>query len=161
MKMKKAYLTILLLVAVYSLCFSQSIERKSYKITIKEWAMGADNSYTISTDSIKIRKSGYPEDTYFNSALTEEESQKIFAPIEAVDLRKLEEPVYVFSAPLPEGELSDHGYQYDIVVQHNGVAKGFHIERVKVDFLYSFIKGLNQYLPDRFQVGYNDSYLKK
>ena len=123
--------------------------------------MGADNSYIITTDSIRIRKSGYPNDVYFNSALTKEQSQKIFAPIEAVGLRKLEEPVYNFTAPLPEGELSDHGYQYDVSVQHDGVMKGFHIERVKVDFLYSFIKELNQSLPDRFKIGYNDKYLKK
>ncbi|WP_162051352.1 hypothetical protein [Pontibacter pamirensis] len=161
MRMKKGYLIILLLGAFYSLCFSQTVEKKDYRITIKEWSMGADNSYIITTDSIKIRKSGYLENIYFNSVLTKEQSQKIFAPIEAVDLRKLEEPAYVFSAPLPEGELSDHGYQYDITVQHDGIMKGFHIERVKVDFLYSFIKGLNQYLPERFQVGYNDNYLKK
>lgn len=123
--------------------------------------MGADNHYIITTDSVKIRKSAYPEDIYYASALTTEVSQKIFAPIEAVDLRKLEEPAYVFSAPLPEGELSDHGYQYDVIVQHNGVMKGFHIERVKIDFLYSFIKGLNQYLPDQFKVRYDDNYLKK
>ncbi|WP_162056191.1 hypothetical protein [Pontibacter pamirensis] len=87
--------------------------------------MGADNHYIITADSVKVRKSGYPEDVYYSSALTKEESQKIFAPIEAVDLRKLDEPVYSFSAPLPEGELSDHGYQYDIMVQNGGVTKGF------------------------------------
>ncbi|RDV13352.1 hypothetical protein DXT99_20250 [Pontibacter diazotrophicus] len=159
--MKKAYLSVLLLVVFHSLCFSQTVGEKEYRITIKEWAMGADNHFIITADSVKIRKSAYPEDIYYTSALTKEESQKIFAPIEAVDLRKLEEPVYVFTAPLPEGELSDHGYQYDIMVQKGSVTKGFHIERVKVDFLYAFISRLNHYLPDKFKVGYNDTYLKK
>lgn len=141
--MKKSYLTILLLVIFHSLCFSQIVEKKEYEITIKEWAMGADNSYIITTDSVKIRKSGYPEDICFNSALTKEQSQKIFVPIEAVDLSKLEKPVYNFSAPLPKGELSDHGFQYDIMVQHNGIMKAFHIERVKVELIYTFVKELN------------------
>lgn len=159
--MKKAYLSVFLLIVFHSLCFSQTVREKEYRITIKEWAMGADNYYIITTDSVKIRKSAYPEDIHYTSAFTKEESQKIFAPIEAVDLRKLEEPVYVFTAPLPEGKLSDHGYQYDIMVQKGGVTKGLHVVRVKVDFLYDFIKELNQYLPDQFKVGYNDNYLKK
>jgi hypothetical protein len=159
--MKKAYLILLFLVVFHSLSYSQTVEKKDYRITIKEWAMGADNSYIITTDSIKIRKNSYFDVIYFNSALNKEQSQKIFAPIEAVNLTKLEEPVYNFTAPLPEGELSDHGYQYDIIIQHDGVMKGFHIERVKVDFLYSFIKEVNQSLPDRFKIGYNDNYLKK
>jgi hypothetical protein len=129
--------------------------------------MFVDNNFEITQDSIKVRKSSFGlagDDIEFRIAIPEKGRQKITSIVRAVNFNELKYNYEQTSIPTPGEDisnLSDHGYVYDVILQHKDNYKSFRINSYKLDFLYDLVKQVNLYLPGSYQLHYNDEYLKK
>jgi hypothetical protein len=129
--------------------------------------MFVDNNFEITQDSIKVRKSSFGlagDDEVFVVAIPEKGRKNITSILSAINFSELKYNYERTSIPNPGEDisnLSDHGYAYDVILQHEDNYKSFRIDSYKLDFFYELVKQVNLYLPESFQLHYNDEYLKK
>jgi len=134
---------------------AQKSKQTYYKIEIEESGMLFDNFFTIKNDSIiiKNRNIGVDSlaDTSYSKVLADTAQIILTKALAKVDLNKIEKNYVDNKAPDDLGE-----YDFKILIGTN--KKEFHIYRVKVDEIFNLVKQINTLLPNKFRIGYDDSY---
>jgi len=134
--------------------FGQNNKSINYKIEIIRSGLLMDGNcyWTITYDSIKIKKENIDNATdIYSKTLASAERLIIIDALKKVRLKKMKSK-YV------DNSAADDAGEYEFEISFNGQTKWFRVYQVKLKNIFYLVKVINELIPNRYQIGYNDRY---
>ena len=129
---------------------------KFYKIEIENWGLlstGRTN-WSISKDSVYFSRQNIDGTLEtFTKKLSRTENDSIINYLIKINLSNINKNNIDNSAPDDMGE-----YDFKIIIDKT--KKEFHVYQIKIDDVFNLVKQINKYLPNKYHIGYDDTYFR-
>lgn len=154
--MGRIFWVVFFLLPVCGFCQSSAI--RHFEISVEPWGriMGGGTFAVITDDSIRITYSRTLFDSVetYNKLLSKQERHRIKSKLGKIDLESLKDDY-------TNNHAGDCGGEFDFFLTIDEVHKKFHIYKVKVDPVFNLIAEINNMVPEKFRIAYNDEYFRR
>ncbi len=136
--------------------------RKDFEILINESSMMNDNNYKITQDSIIIDKR-----TNFINSQTGSYSPRLYSRnLSKVEKNQLVDRIMLLQPNKLKSNYVDHSasdcdLEYDWTITLNNKTNKIRVYKTKIESLLELSYMINEFLPTKYQISYNEMYLKR
>lgn len=134
----------------------QSNKAVYYKIEIKNWGLlfTGNTNWLISSDSISFSRQNFNgEFESFAKYVSNAENESIVNYLKKINLSSINKNNVDNSAPDGMGE-----FDFKIII--DTTENEFHIYQIKIDELFNLVQQINKFLPEKYHIGYDDTYFR-
>lgn len=133
----------------------QTNQPLTYKIEIRQWGlmMVGDISWTIMNNTISISRKNINGSTEtYSKSFSKTDEQTIIDLLKKINIEKNKKNI-VKNAPDDMGE-------YDFKLSIDQKSSEFHLYQVRIEEVFNLVKQINNFLPEKYHIGYNDDYFR-